>query len=228
MIYDICYFLCKGICKILFRFRVVGEENVPKRGSVILASNHVSYLDPIFVGISLPRKIHYMAKEEIFRNPLLSWFMRKLQAFPVSRDRVGPTSMKRALQVIKKEKMILLFPEGTRGDGKTLLRAKPGIGAIAEKSGAPIVPVFLQGPEKVLPRGSWRLRFHQVTVGFGLPLLPPSPRGGESKKNDYEDLATGVMEGIERVKKAMEGGRVPTVEWGRGLPIQEARRSTFG
>lgn len=212
MIYDICYFLCKGICKILFGLRVVGEENVPRSGPVILASNHVSYLDPILVGVSVPRRVYYMAKEEIFKNLLISWFMKKLQAFPVSRGRLGSSTMKKALQIVKMGKMILLFPEGTRGDGSSLLKAKPGIGIIAGRSGAPLVPVFLHGPEKVLPRGSWWLRIHRVTVSFGSPVLPSLGRVGQSKKDEYGDLVNRVMEGIEKIKKSMEEGRRPSAQ----------------
>jgi len=209
MIYDICYFISKWICRVLFRLRVVGEENVPKSGPVILASNHVSYLDPIFLGVSLRRKVHYMAKEEIFRNPLISWFIRKLQGFPVSRQRVGSSTIKKAFQLMERGKVLLLFPEGTRGDGSTLRKARPGIGIIAERSGAPLVPVYLQGPERVLPRGSRWLRLHQVTVGFGMPVLPGSSSSppGEPKKGDYEYLVNQVMAGIEKIKKYMEERR---------------------
>jgi 1-acyl-sn-glycerol-3-phosphate acyltransferase len=205
VVYDISYFLLKWICRFFFRLRVVGGGNVPRTGPLILASNHVSYLDPIFLGVSLPRKANYMAKEEIFTNPPISWFLGKLQAYPVSRNRVNSSSIRRALDLLKKGRVLLLFPEGTRGDGRTLQKAKPGIAIIGEKSGAPMVPVFLQGPEKVLPRGSRRIRLHKVTVHIGAPIIPqPSSRPWESKRQDHASLVDQVMARIEAMKRNVE------------------------
>jgi len=205
MVYDIVCFSLKWICKIFFRLQVIGGENVPRTGPVILASNHVSYLDPIFLGVSLPRRANYMAKEEIFRNPLIAWFLGKLQAYPVSRDRVNSSSIKRTLDLLKKGRVLLLFPEGTRGDGRTLLKAKPGIAIIAERSGAPMVPVFLEGPEKVLPRGSHRIRLHKVTVHIGPPMrCQSSSQHWQFKKQGHASLVDQVMAGIDTMKRNIE------------------------
>lgn len=212
MIYDICYFLAKAICKLLFRLRVEGVENVPRFGPAILASNHVSYLDPIFVGVSLPRKMHYMAKEEIFRNPIAAWFIHKLQGFPISRQRAGSSSIKRAVELMREGKVLLLFPEGTRGDGKTLQRPKPGMAVIAELSRAPLIPVYLDGPGQVLPRGSRWLRFHPVKVTFGTPVHPRSGTtsvAGEAKKVDYELLLEDFVQRMEEIRKKSQERKAP-------------------
>jgi 1-acyl-sn-glycerol-3-phosphate acyltransferase len=97
---------------------------------------------------------------------------------------------------------LLLFPEGTRGDGKSFLKAKNGIGIIAGRSGAAIIPTYVQGPEKVLPRGSRWVHLHPVTVFFGSPLLPnPSSFTGEAaKRKAYGEVADQVMEQIEKLK----------------------------
>lgn len=147
-----------------------------------------------------------MAKEEIFRNPLAGWFLRSLQAFPVSRQKASSSTIRKALELMKRGRALLLFPEGTRGDGKTLQRAKPGIAIIAERSGAPLIPVYLHGAEKVLPRGSRWFRLHPVTVGFGVPVLPGSSSSalGEHKKGHYENLMSRVMVRIEEMKNNME------------------------
>jgi len=202
MIYDIAYLLLKLICLAVFRLKVIGRENVPKSGSIILASNHISYLDPILVGVSSPRRLNYLAKEEIFKNPLISWLLRKLQAFTVSRERVGPSAIRNSLQLLEKGKALLLFPEGTRGDGRNLLKAKNGIGIIAERSGAAIIPTYLQGPEKVLPRGSHWVHLHPVTVCFGPPLLvsPLSSASEVGKRRAYGEFADRVMDQIERLR----------------------------
>jgi 1-acyl-sn-glycerol-3-phosphate acyltransferase len=206
MIYDITYFLLKWICQVFFDLKVIGRENVPKSGSVILASNHVSYLDPILIGVSVSRRLNFLAKEELFKNPLLSWLLKKLQAFPVSRKQVGPSTVKNALRLVAKGRVLLLFPEGTRGDGKSLLKAKNGIGVIAGRSGAVIVPAYLEGPQEVLPRGSRWVRLHPVTVYFGAPLLPNSSSFASEagKKEANGELADQVMDQIERLKLHME------------------------
>jgi len=206
MIYDIIYFLLKWICHVFFDLKVIGRENVPKSGSVILASNHVSYLDPILMGVSVSRRLNFLAKEEIFKNPLFSWFLKKLQTFPVSRKRVGPSTVRNALRLVEKGKVLLLFPEGTRGDGKSLLKAKNGIGVIAGRSGAVIVHAYLEGPQMILPRGSRWVRLHSVTVYFGPPLLPNSSSFASEagKKKAYEEVAGQVMDQIERLRLHME------------------------
>jgi 1-acyl-sn-glycerol-3-phosphate acyltransferase len=206
MVYDVAYFLLKWISKVFLRLKVLGKENVPKSGPVIFASNHVSYLDPILVGVSLPRRLNFLAKEEIFKSRPLSWLMRKLQAFPVSRERVGPSTVRNALQLLGKGKGLLLFPEGTRGDGKSFLKAKNGIGIIAGRSGAAIIPTYLRGPETVLPRGSRWVHLHPVTVFFGSPLLlnPSSFPGEAAKKKAYGEVADQVMEQIEKLKIHMK------------------------
>jgi 1-acyl-sn-glycerol-3-phosphate acyltransferase len=203
MIYDICYWLLRWMFRVFFRLKVIGTENVPRTGPVILASNHVSYLDPLFLGVSLPRRLNYLAKEELFRTPLSAWFLNKLQAFPVSREKVSASSVRKSFQLVNQGKALLLFPEGTRGDGKDLLKGKRGIGIIAEKSKAAIVPAYLHGPEKILPRGSNRLHFHEVSVCFGPPLFLSlaSVKWGEEKERGYEEVAERVMSEIANLKR---------------------------
>jgi 1-acyl-sn-glycerol-3-phosphate acyltransferase len=207
MIYDIGYLLLKWICQVFFDLKVIGRENVPRSGPVILASNHVSYLDPILIGVSVSRRLNFLAKEEIFKNPLFSWLLKKLQTFPVSRERAGPSAVRNALRLVEKGKALLLFPEGTRGDGKSLLKAKNGIGVIAGRSGAVIVPVYLEGSQKILPRGSRWVRLHPVTVYFGPPLPPNSSSSfarEAGKKKAYGEVAEQVMDQIERLKLRVE------------------------
>ncbi len=173
MIYTIGCNLSRWIARGLFALRVQGEDNVPQGGPVILAPNHVSYLDPVVVGVSIRRRVHFMAKKELFRNPLMGWLLRGLQAYPVTRERVDPSTLKRTLSLLAAGQVILMFPEGTRGDGQSLGPAKPGIAVIAARSRAPVVPVFHWGAEQLLPRGSRRPRRVPLRVRFGPPLHFP-------------------------------------------------------
>src|SRR5574337_682314 len=150
MLYAIGYHLCRWIARTFFALSVEGEEHVPKSGPVILAPNHVSYLDPVVVGVAMSRRVHFMGKKELFRNPLVGWFLHGLQVFPVTRERVDPSTLKRTLSFLAAGQVVLMFPEGTRGDGRALRPAKPGIGVVAARSGAAVVPVFHRGTERAL------------------------------------------------------------------------------
>jgi len=108
-----------------------GKEHVAKSGPVILAPNRVSYLDPVIVGVATSRRVHFMARKELFRNPLVGWFLHALQAFPVTRERIDPSTLKRTLSLLAAGQVVLMFPEGTRGDGRTVRPAKPGIAVVA-------------------------------------------------------------------------------------------------
>jgi 1-acyl-sn-glycerol-3-phosphate acyltransferase len=153
---------------------VHGADHVPRRGSAILAVNHVSALDPVFVGVAVSRPVWYMAKEELFRRRPLAALFRALHAFPVRRDRADPSTIKQTLGLLGEGKMVMMFPEGTRQDGVHLGPVRPGVGVLAARAGVPVVPVYLEGAARVLPRGTRWPRRHPVTVCFGPPMEPPA------------------------------------------------------
>src|SRR5574337_580995 len=161
--------LLLGIAKVAFRLHVEGHEFIPHTGPVILASNHVSYIDPIIIGIAVRRPIRFMAKKELFRHPLFGWLIRQCGAFPVNRDRTNLQALKQAMSSLDAGEVVAIFPEGTRGDGIYLRPAKSGIGLIAARTGAPVIPVLHTGTGKVFPRGAWFPRPHRITIRFGIP-----------------------------------------------------------
>jgi len=202
MLYTIGYHLCRWIARIFFAFSVEGQEHVPESGPVILAPNHVSYLDPVVVGIAVTRRVHFMAKKELFRNPLIGWFLRGLQAYPVTRERVDPSTLKRTLSLLAAGQAVLMFPEGTRGDGRALRPAKPGIAVVAARSGAVVVPVFHWGTERVMPRGRRRVRRAPVRVRFGPPLTFPAR--GRPEREAVETFCRELMEAMAALRPPAE------------------------
>lgn len=114
MIYAICVGLLRLIYAILFPLKIVGKENVPKEGGVLLCANHISLLDPMTIGIKLDRQVKYMAKAELFEVPVLGWLINKLGAFPVKRGGVSKESIKTALNTLRNGNVMGIFPEGTR------------------------------------------------------------------------------------------------------------------
>ena len=173
--------LCLSIAKVAFRLHVEGEGRIPHTGPAILAANHVSFVDPIIIAVSARRQVHFMAKKELFRFRLFGWLLRQFGAFPVDRHRINLQAFKRAISLLEAGEVVAMFPEGTRGDGVTLRPAKPGIGLIAARTGAPVIPVLHQGTEKVLPRGAWIPRPHRITVKFGAPFRFAEGQAGKER-----------------------------------------------
>lgn len=145
---------------LLFRLRYEGLENIPPDRGFILASNHRSNFDPMFIAHKLPMAVHYMAKAELFRNPILGWILRNVGAFPVARGTGDTSALESARDVIRSGQVLGMFPEGHRSkDGKPL-RARSGVALIAAQTGADVLPCA------VVHDG--RLRFRtQVTVRYG-------------------------------------------------------------
>ncbi|GMK46243.1 1-acyl-sn-glycerol-3-phosphate acyltransferase [Paenibacillus glycanilyticus] len=158
MLYGIFKAVFNLLYGLLFRLEVRGLENIPKEGSVILCSNHISLLDPPAVGIRVPRKVHYMAKAELFKIPVFGPLIRAWGAFPVKRG-VGKDAIRSALNLLGEGKVMGIFPEGTRNsDGAA---AKKGAAMIAYRSGAAIIPVAVVGHYKL---------FRKMRVFYGKPV----------------------------------------------------------
>lgn len=221
MLYSFLHRILNPVAKGLFHFKVIGKEHIPSAGGVILAANHVSVVDPFFLGLAVPRELNFMAKEELFSNRIFAWLLKKFNAFPVGRNRPGPSSLKKALSLLQEGQALLLFPEGTRGDGKNFQDPKSGVGFIAERSGSPVIPVYHEGTAKVMPRGFQWIRPYPVTVYFGEPLrFPPDSRG---TKAAYQEFGALVMEKIAALKGTFSSEGLS----GKKMKVRVARNAGF-
>lgn len=149
MLYRIIRGLIRPIVFLLYRPKVEGLENFPESGKTIVYSNHISVLDPVIIGCILPRKIHFMAKVELFKNPLFSFILKKLGAFPVKRGTADISAIKNSLQVLKEGKVFGIFPEGTRSRQGGIQHFSHGIASIAHRSKAKIIPIAIKGQYKL-------------------------------------------------------------------------------
>lgn len=141
---------------------VDGTENIPAEGGFILCCNHVSARDPIYLAVRCrTRMLHFMGKEELFRNPLLGWVLRKLEAFPVSRGQSDLNSVRNALGLIKDGHGLALFPQGTRSRDNSRTPMLSGTAMIALRAGCPVIPAFIGGPYRL---------FRKTQVSFGAPV----------------------------------------------------------
>jgi len=172
MFYWIIRAICWLIIKIFWRMQIIGIENVPKRGALIIAANHVSYLDPIVLATSMKRKVYFIAKKEAFNNIFGKFILNKLEAFPLNREGIDILAIKKAINILQAGKILGLFPEGSRSLNNELQELKLGIIKIAIKTGVPIVPVGIIGTNKIYPRGKILPVFfkYKIIVHYGSPL----------------------------------------------------------
>jgi len=159
------------IFKILFRLEIIGRENIPKNGPLIVASNHASLLDPPLVGTASTRKVYFMAKEELF-VPILGSIYKSLGAFPVKRGASDRTAIKCALNLLKTDKVLGIFPEGTRSKTGKLGHAGSGTLGLAGKFKVPIIPTAVIGSNLKLQKSFWP----KIKVVFGKPIFFPKDR----------------------------------------------------
>src|ERR671915_4530 len=160
----------KSLILAYFRLRRLGRGHIPQ-GGVILAANHRSFLDPFAVGCCLPRPVYFVAKRELFRNPILGWFLNCMGAFPIRRGESDEESMETALRLLDRGDPVVIFPEGTRIPTGSLGKPKRGVGRLALESGAPVVPIAVAGSERA--RDGWKIKPVKVHVRFGPPLTFP-------------------------------------------------------
>jgi len=146
---------------------VIGAENIPASGGVIIAPNHASYGDPPLIGASMTRPLYFMAKKELFDVPVLGALIRRTNAFPVSRGRQDIASVRFAGELLKDGRPLLIFPEGTRSKTGSFGKARPGVAMIACHAQVPVVPVRIINSFYL---GSFR----PLTVIFGKPIMPPA------------------------------------------------------
>ena len=175
MLQGVCYNLTKFISWLLFRFKfgleVQGQRHVPREGPFILASNHVSFLDPLVLGVSCPRRLRFMARSDLFRHFALGIFLRAVGVISLRRSEQDVTAIRTAVQWLKRGQPIALFPEGTRQLSGKLGSAKRGVGLLAALAKVPIVPVVVAGTFKALPPHSKTLHPAKIRVAFGEKIL---------------------------------------------------------
>ncbi len=198
ILYAVAHMTLRPLLKIAFRLEVKGRDNIPKKGGVILAAHHESYLDPLIAGTASPRQIYFLAREELFRLGFFSWLIKRVNAIPISREQVQIGTLKKSLQILKSGKVLLLFPEGTRSDAGTIAKGKRGVGLIAEHANVPVIPVLIKGSGKALPKNKKSITFHKITVIFGKPLHLNKPEI-RSHKETHQEFSERVMDEMRKL-----------------------------
>ena len=197
------YYVVGFVADLLHPVSVEGMERLPESGA-LLCPNHASNWDPILVALKLPKnyRLHIMAKEELFQNPLLGWLLRKGGAFPVSRGNNDINTVRTAMQAIKDGDNLLIFPEGTvvrNGVGYIdglPAHAKAGVAMIGVRTGAVLVPVFVDGEKRL---------FHRTRIIFGEPFQPHYT-GRRGTSEEMQQIADGILEAAYALGGQAVGG----------------------
>ncbi|WP_142826467.1 lysophospholipid acyltransferase family protein [Planococcus soli] len=179
--------LVKTVLSPLYRFEIIGAENFPKEGGILLCSNHIHALDPPVVGMTAPRTVHFMAKEELFNAPILGPILPKVNAFPVKRGMSDREALRTALKILKNGDVVGLFPEGTRSTDGVLKKGLSGAGFFALRGNADVMPCAIIGPYKA---------FRKVKVVYGEPIRMAPFR---ERKASVDEVTEAIMSSIQKI-----------------------------
>ncbi len=193
------YWTARNILRVMlqtiWRARGIDAENVPMDGPLIIACNHVSYLDPPVLGSFAPRPISYMAKAELFRIPILGPGIAAVGTYPVDRNGSATSAIRRSLEVLKSGGCIGIFPEGTRNlDGS--VEAHGGVALLASLSKAPVVPAAITG-------SGGASKLHQIKVVYGKPMRLPADR--KATREDLAKFTDEIMSAIRALAESIGG-----------------------
>ncbi|MGI6588544.1 MAG: lysophospholipid acyltransferase family protein [Peptococcia bacterium] len=182
-------------------WKIKGKENIPPEGPVVLIGNHVSLWDPVILACSVDRTVHFMAKEELFKIPLLGKLISLLNAFPIKRGQPDRNALRIANKTLKDGKVLGLFPEGQRSKTGELLPFHPGAALFALRAGAPIVPMYLGGTKTTFP-----LTFRgKIKVSIGKPLFYEDLYGKKISSEDLEKVTSEIMDQMKCLMKDVQG-----------------------
>ncbi len=179
----------------------------------MVVCNHASYLDPVVLGAAFPRPLYFFAKSELFENRLFGWLISRLHAFPVRLEGLDKDAIERAIQELRKGRILVVYPEGTRSRDGRLQRGQAGAGFFAVKAGVPVIPVYLRGSFEALPPGRGMIRPGKISVHVGKPMFFPPPEslpaGGSASQKGwrqayYQGIADRMMAALQEIKNLTE------------------------
>jgi 1-acyl-sn-glycerol-3-phosphate acyltransferase len=209
--YELSGILARFLIWLLGRLELHGAENIPASGPVILAANHLSNADPVIVAALLPRATVFMAKEELLRLPGMHWVVKNFGSFTVRRGSADREAIRRALETLEQGKALGVFPEGTRSRAGALGEPRAGVGLLALRSGAPVVPIAISGTDQVSPtKLFWRRP--RIVVRVGEPIA--SDRVSGALRGAAHEHTERVMEAIAALLPEHQRGRFATAAHG--------------
>ncbi len=184
----------KAVENMLYKIEYVGVENIPADGGLIIASNHINALDPVFIGCGIEnRQLHFMGKKELFENPIAKYFLTKLNGFPIVRGGADSEALDYAIRVVKEGHILGIFPEGTRSKTFKPARAKNGVALIAKEAKADVLPVSIYTSDDMKKHTKLTVRFGEVIPYEKLGL------NDESSRDEIRACAQNIMAEIVKL-----------------------------
>ncbi len=203
-LYAIGWSLSALITRIVFRMKIVNKNKIPRSGPFILASNHISLVDPPFLGSAVKRPMYFIAKRELFTGRLFGTILRRVNAIPVNRRGFDKKAIESAMTGLTSDEGMVIFPEGTRSRTDDFLKPHPGVGLLARNADVPIVPAYIHGTNR-LRACFWGKE--KMAVVFGDPIDAGHVAAFPKDKDGYRALADTVMERIRALKNDFVAGR---------------------
>lgn len=201
--YIICRFFLYVFLKMFFFFKTTGRKNLPRRGGCIIASNHLSYFDPIVLSVASPRILSFMAKQELFEK---GWFfpglIRALNAFPLQRGSADMKSIRFAINTLKNGGTLIIFPEGTRSKEGKVIEPQAGVSMLAAKANVPVIPTLIEGTDMAIPVHAKKISlFKPIDVHFSKPMFFREFRKNGELKAEYSRFSKAIIDEIKLLKK---------------------------
>lgn len=200
-------FLLRLIFYTWLRYRARGFERLPSQGGALLLINHQSYLDPFLTGLPIERPVSYLARDSLFRIPVIRWILRHTYVMPINREAASTASLREAIRRLEHGFYVGIFPEGTRTSTGEIGPLKPGFLALMRRAKVPVYPVGIAGAFQALPRGSCFLRPVKVRVVFGEALSPDElAQFGKDRDEELLEFIRGRMLECQRAAEAWRKG----------------------
>lgn len=190
MFYRIVCFILSVMARIRYRIRISGVENLPEEGAFILCSNHIHSYDPAMLAVFVKRQMCFMAKKELFTNPIKAWFFSKMGAFPVDRGKADMASYRNAMKALKSGMGLVIFSQGTRMQALDINSAKGGVALFGVKAQVPVIPAGL--------RGTYRT-FSTIDIRYGPAISLEKYYGGRLTAEQIDEIMTEIMSEVEKL-----------------------------
>ncbi len=200
IVYNIFYNLARLLARMIFSMRVIHPERMVESGPLLIAVNHSSFFDPPLAGICCRRGVFYLARKTLLKWPFFGPLFPAMNVIPVARDGNDMSALREVIKKVKEGNAVLLFPEGTRSIDGNLQPARPGIGLVIAKTGAPVLPMRIFGAYEAFPKNARRFQLSQITVVIGDPIHFTEEEISNTSREAYQLLSNRVMDAIGALK----------------------------
>ncbi len=192
------------LCRIFWRVRVTGRENIPLTGAFVLAPVHRSNIDTMLACTVTPRRMRYMGKDSLWKNAFTGWLLSALGGFPVTRGTADREALRRCVYVLQSGQPLVMFPEGERKSGAVVEKLFDGAVYVAIKANVPIIPVGIGGSESAMPKGSKMMRPARCAMVIGKPILVDRGDGGRTARSSVKTISEELQISLQGVFDAAQ------------------------